>query len=142
MALTYHPQPGEILLCNYSTGFMAPEMVKIRPVVVVSPRLRHRDNLVAVVPFSTTAPIPLEAYHCEIVLARPLSAPFDAPMMWAKCDMIATVALSRLDRFRAGRKRHSAGRMYVSGQLTPEQLSSVRKAVLCGLGLASLTIHL
>lgn len=83
MGLAYHPKQGEILLCNYDTGFVAPEMTKLRPVVVISPRLRRRDDLVAVVPLSTTEPVPIEPYQCEIVLALPLPKPFNAPKMWA-----------------------------------------------------------
>ncbi len=139
MPLAYHPRPGEILLCNYDSGFVAPEMVKRRPVVVVSPRLRRRAGLVAVVPLSTTVPQPVEAHQCQIVLGRPLPAPFDSPTMWAKCDMLATLSISRLDRFKV---RRNAGRTFVSGQLNAAQLKQVQAAILCGLGMASLTIHL
>ena len=89
MPLMYYPQPGEILVCDYSTGFIVPEMTKPRPVVIVSPRLRRRADLVAVVPLSTTAPEPVEAHHCSIHLADPLPPPFDNPNMWAKCDMLS-----------------------------------------------------
>lgn len=142
MALTYHPTPGEILLCNYSTGFIAPEMVKLRPVVVVSPRLRRRTNLVAVVPLSTTPPDPAEPHHCSIALAAPLPRPYEAAQMWAKCDMLATVALSRLDRFRDGRIAGGGARRFMTGKVAPAQLVEIRKAILHGLGLGSLTIHL
>lgn len=142
MALKYHPKPGEILLCNYNTGFIVPEMTKLRPVVVISPRLRKRDDLVAVVPLSTIRPDPIELHHCEINLKTVLPSPYEAPTMWAKCDMLATVALSRLDRFRAGKRLGSSARVYLSGQIDTPQLTSIRKAILCGLGMASLTVHL
>lgn len=141
MALTYHPRPGEIVLCDYSTGFAAPEMVKRRPVVIVSPRLRNRQGLVTVVPLSTTAPAPAELHHCSIVLAAPLPKPFDSPQMWAKCDMLATVALARLDRFRAGRVPGGYGRQFTTGNVSPAQLDDIRKGMLHALGLSSLTIH-
>lgn len=115
MALSYYPTPGEIALCNYGTGFVAPEMVKLRPAVIVSPRLRKKGNLVAVVPLSTTAPSPAEHHHCHLVLTVPLPKPYDAPQMWAKCDMVATVALSRLDRFRDGRAPGGNARRYTTG---------------------------
>lgn len=140
MALQYYPNPGEILLCDYNTGFIEPEMTKRRPVVVISPRLRRRAGLVGVVPLSTTEPDPVEAHHCRLELATPLPHPFDSPVMWAKCDMVATVAHARLDRFRAGRKDGS--RVFLSGALRDDQLKAVKAAVLCGLGLSSLTIHL
>jgi mRNA interferase MazF len=135
MTLMYHPAPGEVLLYNYNTGFISPEMIKIRPVIVVSPRLRRRDNLVAVVPLSTTEPNPLEPHQCEIELAVLLPPLFHATKMWAKCDMLATVSRARLDRFRAGRQQGMGARSYVSGQISAEQLISVRKSILCGLGL-------
>jgi uncharacterized protein YifN (PemK superfamily) len=142
MALTYYPALGEILLCIYDTGFVAPEMTKRRPVVVVSPRLRRRGSLVAVVPLSTTAPEQVEPHHCMIRLERPLPSPFDAEVMWAKCDMVATVGLQRLDRFKGGRRSGSSARMYLSGSLSREQMIAVRASILCGLGLSSLTVHL
>ena len=142
MALTYHPQAGDIVLCDYSTGFSAPEMVKRRPVVIVSPRLRNRHNLVTVVPLSTTPPSPVEMHHCAIALAVPLPKPFESSEMWAKCDMLATVGLARLDRFRAGRVPGSYGRRFTTGSVSAAQLDSIRKAMLHALGLSSLTIHI
>ncbi len=142
MPLSYYPSPGEIVLCDYATGFIPPEMVKLRPVVIVSPRLRKRGDLVAVVPLSTTAPNPAEPHHCSLVLAVPLPRPFDSPQMWAKCDMVATVALSRLDRFRDGRVPGGNARRYTTGKVSAAQLIDIRKSILCGLGLSSLTMHL
>ena len=142
MALAYYPSPGEIVLCDYGTGFTAPEMVKLRPVVIVSPRLRRRPDLVAVVPLSTTPPNPAETHHCSIVLGRPLPRPFEEPQMWAKCDMLATVSLTRLDRFKDGRVPGGGARRYTTGKVSQAQLIEIRKAILHGLGLGSLTIHL
>lgn len=141
MALEYHPSPGEIVLCDYGTGFVPPEMIKRRPVVILSPRLRRRAGLVAVVPLSTTPPIPPELHHCSVTLAAPLPHPFDAPTMWAKCDMVATVSMSRLDRFKDGRLP-GGGRRFRTGRVSGAQLNEIRKAVLHGLGLGALTIYL
>jgi mRNA interferase MazF len=55
MSLTFHPDAGTIVICDYSTGFQPPEMVKVRPVVVVSPR-RRGSQLVTVVPISRGKP--------------------------------------------------------------------------------------
>lgn len=140
MPLMYYPRPGEILLCDYDTGFIEPEMTKRRPAIVISPRLRKRPDLVAVVPLSTTAPNPVERHHCLIVMETPLPHPFDSPAMWAKCDMLATVSKARLDRFKAGRRQ--GARVFLSGMLTDEQLRAVKASILCGLGLPSLTVHL
>lgn len=142
MPLSYYPKPGEIVLCDYETGFVEPEMVKLRPVVVVSPRLRRRGDLVAVVPLSTTPPDPIAPHHCAITLERPLPRPYDSPEAWAKCDMLATVALIRLDRFRDGRVSRGGSRKYRTGNVSAPQLAEIRKAILHGLGLGSLTTHL
>ena len=56
MPLTFHPRPGAVLMCQYEPGFVKPEMVKRRPVIVIAPRLRHRDKLCTVVPLSGERP--------------------------------------------------------------------------------------
>jgi mRNA interferase MazF len=137
MPLKFPVAPGTILLCDYSTGFKAPEMVKRRPAIVISPRLRHRDFLCAVVPLSASAPPRDVPYVCRIELA----APFAAQVCWAKADMVATVAFNRLDLFHTG--RDSTGkRQYLHPRLSATQLLQVRAGVLHGLGLAHLTAHL
>lgn len=93
-----------------------------------------------VVPLSTTAPDQVEDFHCRIELTQPLPPPFDSPVMWAKCDMFSVVSRSRLDRFKAGRAHGQ--RQFYAGKLNAEQLRALRTAMLCGLGLGSLTIHL
>jgi mRNA interferase MazF len=46
---------GQILICDFSSGFVEPEMVKVRPVVVISPKPRKSiHSLCTVVPLSTT----------------------------------------------------------------------------------------
>jgi len=44
LALQFSPAPGAIVICDYSTGFRPPEMVKVRPVVVISPRRRTSNS--------------------------------------------------------------------------------------------------
>ena len=59
--LTFHPKPGTLLICDFDRGFKAPEMVKKRPVVVISPRRRKSTpQLCTVVPLSSSAPNPVE----------------------------------------------------------------------------------
>ena len=133
--LKFHPRPGTILICDYTTGFRKPEMVKRRPVVVVSPRLRRRNGLCAVVPLSTTPPNSAEAYHCRIVFERSLPEPWSSPEMWAKCDMLATVGFGRLDLIRTARDPATGTRKYLTVQLKSEDLESVKRAVLASLGM-------
>ena len=140
MALLYYPNPGEVLLCDYGTNVVPPEMDKRRPAVIVTPRLRRRNELVGVVPLSTTAPDHPDNHHYHFELANPLPPPFDSPTMWAKCDLFSVVSRQRLDRFKAGRSHGQ--RLYLSGRVSAEQLKAIKAALLCGLGLDSLTIHL
>jgi mRNA interferase MazF len=140
MSILYYPLPGEILLCDYGVDVIPPEMEKRRPVVIVTPRLRRRGELVGVVPLSTTEPDALEDFHCHLELATPLPAPWDSPVMWAKCDMFSVLSRTRLDRFKAG--RGGGKRVFVAGKVSAEQLKAIKAALLCGLGLGSLTIHL
>jgi mRNA interferase MazF len=47
MAINIHPKPGQILFCDFSQGFVKPEMVKSgRPVVVLTGPIKGRDKLV------------------------------------------------------------------------------------------------
>jgi uncharacterized protein YifN (PemK superfamily) len=105
MPLTFHPVRGAILICHYghASEFQPPEMMKSRPIVVVSPR--HRSSqLVTVVPLSSAAPTQIEPWHHHVsVGAYP---PARGPI-WAKCDMVATVALARLDRVKHAGKFQS-----------------------------------
>jgi uncharacterized protein YifN (PemK superfamily) len=102
MSLSFQPKPRSVVMCDF-VGFIAPEMVKVRPVVVLS-RHKHNRNLVTVVPLSTTEPTKIEDHHHELS-TNPLP---DKPhtSCWAKCDMVATVSLVRLDRYQIGRNQY------------------------------------
>lgn len=141
MPLKFHPEPGALLLCDYSTGFCEPEMVKRRPVVVISPRLKRRNGLVTVVPLSTLRPDPMMDYHYELTIETPLPKPFDSPVMWVKADMLATVGFQRLDLFREGRGPDGQ-RKYLTLKIDAAQLRCVYECVLHGIGLPRLTEHL
>ena len=64
--INFHPRKGAVLICNFSQGFKPPEIVKARPVVVVTPQLKGRANLCTVVPLSSVEPIPIRAFHHEM----------------------------------------------------------------------------
>jgi uncharacterized protein YifN (PemK superfamily) len=141
MPIQFPVAPGTVLICDYSVGFRAPEMVKRRPAVVLSPRLRHREGLCTVVPLSTTPPGREVPYQCRIELAEALPEPFTEQFMWAKADMLATVSFGRLDLFRT--KRGPDGRRrYLHPRLSPVAFHALKCAVLHGLGLSALTEHL
>jgi mRNA interferase MazF len=134
MPIQYPVAPGTILLCNYDTGFRPPEMVKRRPAVVISPRLPYRDFLCTVVPLSGSPPVRELPYQCRLELAVPLPAPFTMTICWAKADMLATVAFSRLDLFRTDRDQ-TGKRKYLHPKILPEDLARIRACVLCALGM-------
>jgi len=127
MPLLYQPKEGSVLICDFR-GYEVPEMIKVRPVVVIR---KHRTNslLVTVVPLSTTAPDRVLEHHLELQ-----SHLQDAsPICWAKCDMVATVSLSRLDRIKS-RDRHGK-RIYVISQLETDEFYAIKVAVRSALGL-------
>ena len=138
MPLQYPVSPGTIVICDYSTGFRAPEMVKRRPAVIISPRLPHRDGLCTVVPLSESAPNHPVLYQCRVELTQDIPE-FEGLVKWAKADMLATVGFGRIDLPRTARDKASGRRRYLQLKLTPEQLSQVRACVLHALGMGNLT---
>ncbi|MNC18619.1 PemK-like protein [compost metagenome] len=127
MPLQYQPKEGSVLICDFR-GYEVPEMVKVRPVVVIR---KHRSNrlLVTVVPLSTTAPDCMLEHHLE--LASHLHGA--SPTCWAKCDMVATVSLSRLDRIKS--RDRQGNRVYVISQLETDEFHAIKVAVRRALGL-------
>jgi uncharacterized protein YifN (PemK superfamily) len=141
MPIREHPAQGTICTCDFDAGFRLPEMVKRRPVIVISPKIRARAGLCTVVALSTTAPRPRQPYHCEIRLAAPLPPPWSSETMWVKGDMIYAVGFHRLDLIRRG-KDLGGKRAYLHKPVSKDQLTEVRKCVLSALGLVALTRHL
>jgi len=137
MALAIHPNVGAVLVCDYDTGFRTPEMIKRRPVIVVSPRLRDRDGLCTVVPLSTTDPRKQYPFHCRIRFDPRLPPPYGEEWMWVKADMIATVGFHRLSPLRKPRDQYGK-RQYDNRIVEPEVLEQIRTCVLHALGFSSL----
>jgi mRNA interferase MazF len=65
-----------------------------------------------------------------------LPEPYDDPIVWAKCDMVATVCFARLDLFRTGRDQ-TGKRKYLHPKLAAEDLARIKQGVLWGLGLGT-----
>lgn len=139
MSLKFPPKPGMIVICDYSTGFREPEMVKERLAVVVSPRLPHRDGLCTVIPLSTTPARSGIRYQCKIELPVVAPAPYEGKIKWAKCDMLATLSYTRMQLPYTGRDKVTGKRKYLQIVLSSEELARVRTAMLHALGLESLT---
>ena len=131
MGLAFHPGPGAIVICDYSTGFQPPEMVKVRPVVVISPRRRRSSQLATIVPISSTPPLPIELWHYQ--LPPGIYPPARGPV-WVKADVLATVALARLDRVKV--RGLGGTRTYQTFQVDGATLAAIQAAVKAALGLS------
>ena len=140
MAIREHPRIGSILMCDFD-GYRQPEMVKRRPVVVISPKIVARPGLCTVVALSTTAPHPVAQYHCQIDIRPNLPDPMQSDGVWIKGDMVAVVAFDRLDFIRVGKDR-SGKRQYYYSTVSSENLRDIRCCILSGMGMAHLTKHL
>ena len=135
MALKYPPRPGTLWMCDFDTGFKPPEMVKKRPVVVISPRPNRRTGLCIIVPLSTVVPDPVEAFHHKMD-ARSLPVELGHKETWAKCDMVYTVSLDRLSPVtKRGTGRTAEQRRPVTLQVGDEDLQAIRDCVVAALGL-------
>lgn len=130
MPLNYFPRAGQLLVCNFS-GFKAPEMIKSRPVIVISPRLPHRSEIVTIVPISLTAPRHNLPFAVKLSKNYHPEEPDDLEC-WAKCDMVTNLAKARLDGFKVGR------RQWVNPQISGDDLKAVRAGVVYSLGLGDL----
>ncbi|WP_066018789.1 type II toxin-antitoxin system PemK/MazF family toxin [Endozoicomonas atrinae] len=138
MALKFHPQIGQVVICDFNKTFVPPEMVKRRPAVVISPRMRARSNLCTVVPLSTSEPKSYQDYHHPLTITPPLPRPYNAGFHWVKGDMLYTVSFDRLSLPFDG-KDYSGKRKYVTHIIDKEDLIKIQKCILHGLGLNSLT---
>jgi mRNA interferase MazF len=130
MSINFHPRAGQLLMCDL-TGFREPEMVKVRPVIVISPRLPHRSNIVTVVPVSLSAPT-----H-DLPFVYKLSRNYHPGEKedldcWAKCDMLMNISRERLDGFKVGRRQWKIPEVSIS------DLNGIRCGVLHGLGMGHL----
>ena len=130
--LNFHPKKGTIVCCDFSKGFQPPEMVKVRPVVIITPQLPGRPRLCTIVPLSTVKPNPQQLYHHKMS-NNSLPSKLQKADCWAKCDMLYTVCLQRLDRIRE-RDNHG-NRRYVTSKITAQDLYSIEQAVINGIGL-------
>ena len=116
-------------------------MVKRRPVIVISPRLRHRGKLCAIVPLSTTPPAPIAPYNYKLHIDPVLPSPYDAKFHWVKADMLATVSFERLYLPHSGKDK-AGKRQYVIRVIDEIDLRNIRACMLHAVGLSHLTGHL
>jgi uncharacterized protein YifN (PemK superfamily) len=124
---TYAPQPGAVLICDFSLGtVVGDEMVKKRPVIVVSRKEANNGRLCTVVPLSTTPTVPCPAWHYPMPHLRiPGFKPH--PTVWAKTDLVATVSHVRLNK--PYKRTHGHGRVYIDLRLDPADLVALRECL-------------
>lgn len=128
MAINFYPRAGQIFICDFNK-FEPPEMTKKRPVMVVSPRLPNRAEIVTIVPLSTTAPRKPVAY--AVLLSKDYNPTGTGQrQVWAKCDMVLNVGRHRLTSYKTGRRKH------VTPEASGDDLRRVRRGVMAGLGFA------
>jgi uncharacterized protein YifN (PemK superfamily) len=133
MSLIYVPDAGTIIQCDFSKGFEPPEMVKKRPVIVVSPPIHNRRDLCTVVPMSTTEPHQMMKYHYEMTFDPPLPYPYDKERFWVKCDMIYSVGIGRLDFLY--KKNENGSRNYDKRIVSKADLDIIRRCLVMSIGL-------
>jgi len=136
MPINFHPEQGAILVCDF-TGFKSPEMIKRRPVIVISPRFRNRGKICTIVPLSTTDPRPIEKYHHKLYIDPVLPEPYSSEFKWVKCDMVYAVSFERLSLLFNG-KDEFGKRTYENRIINSEDLLKIQQCVLIGLGLFSI----
>jgi mRNA interferase MazF len=141
MPISYHPKQGTIVTVKFEPGFVAPEMVKRRLAIILSPPIQTRNGLCTVVPLSTSAPLKEMPYHCKYDIPFEMPIEWGNIQRWVKGDMICTVGWHRIDLLKL--KKAAQGKR--SYQLTPipeDDLKRVQSCVLHGIGLSPLTKYL
>jgi mRNA interferase MazF len=134
MPLQFPPYPGAILRCDFQ-GFKEPEMVKPRPVIVISPKAeRMNRRICTIVPLSTTHPNPIQRYNLKITLPGIILPNGIRRECWVKGDMIYALSLDRLDLYRLG-KDGQGKRAYYYDRIDNNALFEIRKAVGHSIGL-------
>jgi mRNA interferase MazF len=124
--LQFHPKAGTVLICDFR-GNIIPEIVKRRPVVVITPRLAHRDGLCTIVPLSSKPPRYPQPFHVQ--MSRDYLPSDNGPdESWAKCDLVCSVSMKRLDRVKVGPRK------FETPMISDTDLAAIRAGVLAALG--------
>lgn len=126
----HYPKAREVLECDFS-GFRVPEMVKSRPVVIVSCSTA-RPGLVIVVPLSTTPPETEQPWHH--MLSR--ASQWDKKARWVKCDMLYAVSCRRLSAWKLGGRTPDGKRKYLRNFFVSERdFAAIQAAILKALNI-------
>lgn len=130
MPLLYQPRVGAVVRCDFR-GMIAPEMLKLRDVVVIA-RHPHNSKLVTVVPLSASEPSVVSGYHYELSY-DPRPGGDSMRSIWVKADMIYTVSLERLDMHYMATRR--GGRQVIQVKLPDSDMVAIMRCVAFALGL-------
>ena len=141
MSIKFHPPRGSVVTVDFDKGFKNPEMDKTRLAIVLSPAIKARVKLVTIVPLSLTEPQRLMPFHEEINIPFKLPPRWGNQPRWVKGDMVNAVGFHRVNLLRLG-KDNSGNRIYQTSVLDNELFKVVKRCVLHGLGLSTLTKHL
>jgi uncharacterized protein YifN (PemK superfamily) len=100
--IRHAPGPGRVVMCDF-TYLIRPEMQKERRAIVISPRPATDTGRCVVVPISKTAPRDSGPHFYRF---EPASYPFfhSSEPVWAVCDHVYTVALTRLWKVNVNRR--------------------------------------
>lgn len=106
MSINFTPRWAAILICDFERAYIAPEMRKIRRVIVLSSTQFNTWSAVdhgtcSVVPLSCTPPRAGDRRSILIPQGIYKSLTRD---VWAKCGMVSTVSNDRLSRVRIGQR--------------------------------------
>jgi uncharacterized protein YifN (PemK superfamily) len=129
--ITFFPPEGTVLLCDFTGGFRPPEMIEVRPTIVISKKSTNRGTCV-VVPISSKESRDDRAIVVPIQMAK---YPFLRKDGWAKCHAPATVSVTRLYLLRdaqTGRSLDTRGTT-----IDADDLAAVRNGVARFIGAVS-----
>jgi len=130
----FHPNAGQLLLCHFGIGFQRHEIVKNRPVIVISPKPHEWTGLCTVVPISHIEPRNYKPYHYRLPENTVPNSKYR--VSWIKGDLVQTVGLHRMDRI------HLGGRKFDAPYVGTDILREARRCALHALGLKGLTDQL
>lgn len=113
-------------------------MVKVRSVVVLA-KSKTNSRLLTVVPLSTTPPD--KVLPCHHKLSRNPHPDEDPALeVWAKCDMVYTVSLTRVNFYKTKPRRGGRAIYHTTLMISQADYLAIQRAVREALGLDNLPV--
>ena len=130
----FYLKEGQMAFCKFQ-GLQMPEMVKERPVIILTKPLPLRDReLYTVVPLSTTKPPKILDWHYKLDKQYLPTTSFfkdkngEYNECWVKADMIYTLSIKRMWLIRMGKLPNGRDR-YFYNVLPDEIMKYIKNAV-------------